>query len=100
MNPRRVLSMLVLSRRPGEEIVINDDIRLTVVSIKGDRIRLGISAPPHVQVDRAEVHERKTSLIDGLNSTPVKPKSNYDTSELQASGTVIIHADDVVIVES
>ena len=51
--------MLVLSRRIGEEIVLNDNIRVTVVAVKGDRVRLGIVAPRDVTVDRAEVHERR-----------------------------------------
>lgn len=51
--------MLVLTRRPGEQIVIQDNIRLTVVSVKGDRVRIGIEAPPTVVVDRQEIHERR-----------------------------------------
>jgi carbon storage regulator len=51
--------MLVLTRRPGEEIIIGGVIRLTVVSVKGDRIRLGIDAPPSIVVDRQEIHERR-----------------------------------------
>ena len=51
--------MLVLTRRPGEQIVIDGNIRLTVVSVHGDRIRIGIEAPPSVVVDRQEVHERR-----------------------------------------
>lgn len=51
--------MLVLTRHPGEETIINGTIRLTVVSVKGDRIRLGIDAPPSVVVDRQEIHERR-----------------------------------------
>ena len=51
--------MLVLTRRIGEAIVIEDDIRITVVSVRGDRVRLGITAPDFVQVDREEVHERR-----------------------------------------
>jgi carbon storage regulator len=50
--------MLVLTRRVGEEIVIGKNIRLTVASVRGDRVRLGITAPPQVRVDRQEVHER------------------------------------------
>jgi carbon storage regulator CsrA len=53
------VSMLVLTRRPGEQIVIDGNIRLTVISVKGDRIRLGIDAPPSVVVDREEIHERR-----------------------------------------
>ena len=51
--------MLVLSRKVGEEIVIDGVIRVTVVSVQGDRVRLGIQAPPNVLVDRAEIHERR-----------------------------------------
>jgi carbon storage regulator len=51
--------MLVLTRRIGEEIIIDDRIRVTVVSIDGGKVRLGISAPPEVRVDRQEVHERR-----------------------------------------
>src|SRR2546430_15491817 len=51
--------MLVLSRRVGEEIIINDNIRVTVVAVKGDRVRLGVVAPRDVTVDRSEVHERR-----------------------------------------
>jgi len=51
--------MLVLSRRIGQEIMIDGDIRITVVSIKGACVRLGIAAPPSIAVDRAELAKRK-----------------------------------------
>jgi carbon storage regulator len=51
--------MLVLTRRPGEQIVIGGNIRITVVSVKGDRVRIGIEAPPTVLVDREEIHTRR-----------------------------------------
>ena len=47
--------MLVLSRRVGEQIVIGEDIVLTVVEVRNDSVRLGIDAPRHVAVNRAEV---------------------------------------------
>jgi len=49
--------MLVLSRKPGESIVINNDIQLTVVEIRGDKVRLGVVAPRDVPVHRQEVYE-------------------------------------------
>jgi carbon storage regulator len=58
--------MLVLTRRPGEEIVIDGKIRLTVVSVRGDRIRIGIEAPPSVVVDRQEIHERRKHHPEGV----------------------------------
>jgi len=49
--------MLVLTRRVGEEIVIDGDIRITLVDISGDRVRIGIAAPPSIRVDRLEIYE-------------------------------------------
>ena len=49
--------MLVLSRKKNESIVINNDITLTVVEIRGDKVRLGIVAPKEVPVHRQEVYE-------------------------------------------
>ena len=54
--------MLVLTRRLGEEIVINNNIRVKVVMVQGDKVRLGISAPTTVLVDRSEVHERRAEF--------------------------------------
>jgi len=51
--------MLVLTRRVGEEMVIDGNIRVMVVAVNGEKIRLGISAPPSITVDRNEVHERR-----------------------------------------
>ncbi|RLS35400.1 MAG: carbon storage regulator [Planctomycetota bacterium] len=48
--------MLVLSRRPNESIVINDKIVITVIEIRGDKVRLGIEAPRDVPVHRSEVY--------------------------------------------
>ncbi len=49
--------MLVLSRHRDETIVIGDEIELTVVDIRGDKVRLGIKAPSHIAVHRKEVYE-------------------------------------------
>ena len=50
--------MLVLTRRPGEQIVIGTDIRLTVVSVGPGRVKIGIEAPSTVRIDRQEVHDK------------------------------------------
>jgi len=50
--------MFVLSRKIGEEIVIDGCIRVSVVAVKGNQVRLGITAPPEVRVDREEVFKR------------------------------------------
>ena len=49
--------MLVLSRQRDESIMIGDDIEITVVDIRGEKVRLGINAPAHVPVHRKEVYE-------------------------------------------
>jgi carbon storage regulator len=59
-------SMLVLTRRVGETVVIDGDIRVTVVAIQGDKIRLGFVAPESVTVDREEIHQRRGSLTEAV----------------------------------
>ncbi len=49
--------MLVLSRKKNESIVINDDITIVVVKIRGDKVKLGIEAPKEVSVHRSEVRD-------------------------------------------
>ncbi|GIW91065.1 MAG: carbon storage regulator [Pirellulaceae bacterium] len=49
--------MLVLSRKKNESIVINNDITIVVVEIRGDKVRLGVEAPKEVPVHRREVYE-------------------------------------------
>ena len=51
--------MLILTRRPGENICIGDDITIAVLEVQGQQVRLGIAAPKNVPVDREEVAERK-----------------------------------------
>jgi carbon storage regulator len=49
--------MLVLSRQRDESIIIGDNVQVTVVDIRGDKVRLGIVAPPEISVHRKEVYE-------------------------------------------
>jgi carbon storage regulator len=49
--------MLVLSRKTEESIIIGDNIRITIVRIAGDKVRVGIEAPPDISVHRQEVYE-------------------------------------------
>ena len=50
--------MLILTRRAGESVIIGDDVKITVLAIKGNQIRLGIDAPKDVSVHREEIYER------------------------------------------
>lgn len=56
--------MLVLTRRVGEEIVIGDLIRVRIVALDNQRVRVGITAPLDVSVHREEVHRRLQELAD------------------------------------
>lgn len=51
--------MLVLTRKKGESIVIADVVVVTVVDVRGDKVRIGITAPNDIDCDRAEVYEKK-----------------------------------------
>jgi carbon storage regulator len=54
--------MLVLSRKVGESIIIDGGITVTIVAVDGNKVRVGISAPPEVRVDREEVHRARTQF--------------------------------------
>jgi carbon storage regulator len=56
--------MLVLSRKLNESIIISDNIRVTIVEIEGSKVRLGITAPPEVRVDREEVARRIREFVE------------------------------------
>jgi carbon storage regulator len=69
--------MLVLSRKKNESIIINDDITITVVEIRGDKVRLGIEAPKTVTVHRQEVYEaiQNQEKRSGSNAPAAVPDS-------------------------
>jgi len=50
--------VLILTRKPGETIRINDDISVTVLGVSGQQVRLGITAPAEVEVHREEIYQR------------------------------------------
>ena len=50
--------MLILSRRTDESIVIGDEVTITILSVKGKQVRIGITAPADVSVHREEIYER------------------------------------------
>lgn len=75
--------MLVLSRKKNESIVINNDITIVVVEIRGDKVRLGVEAPKEVPVHRREVYDaihRANGTAEG--TTPEgKAPAGPETSE-------------------
>jgi carbon storage regulator len=54
---QKELKMLVLSRQKDESIMIGDDVEITIVDVRGDKVRLGIAAPKEIPVHRKEVYE-------------------------------------------
>jgi len=62
--------MLVITRRLGERLHIGEEIELVVTGIQGNRVRLGITGPHEVPIERAEVRARRLGLAQGPQDTP------------------------------
>ncbi len=78
--------MLVLSRQRDETIMIGDDVEVTIVDIRGDKVRLGITAPRSIQVHRKEVYDaikRENQQAAGLSPGEVSEVVNEKTQEDQ-----------------
>ncbi len=78
--------MLVLSRKVNEQIIIGDDIRMTVVSIRGNQVRLGFEAPQSVPIFRDELrhqdgHPVSIASADTAILHPAEPSYQIATSE-------------------
>jgi len=73
--------MLVLSRKKDESIVINNDITIVVVEIRGDKVRLGVEAPKEVPVHRREVYEAIARGEPLVESGPPSPQTERSVGE-------------------
>jgi carbon storage regulator len=70
--------MLVLSRQKDESIMIGDEVEITIVDVRGDKVRLGITAPKSIAVHRREIYdaiqrEKKSKDEDGTNPSAAGP---------------------------
>jgi carbon storage regulator len=83
--------MLVLSRKKDESIVINNDITIVVIEIRGDKVRLGVEAPKEVPVHRREVFD---AIVRGEPVTP-RPDSvsNHVSADTRADARVVARDD-------
>ena len=61
--------MLVLSRKQGERIIVDDCVEITVVQVRSGRVRLGLCAPAHVVIHRQEFYDRIASATTNEGST-------------------------------
>lgn len=68
--------MLVLTRKPGEGVLIGDSISIKIIELKGGAIRIGIEAPPDLKIYRQEVYDRIRS--ENIGAT------NWDLTDLEA----------------
>ena len=63
--------MLILTRKVGESVLIGDDISITVLSVRGNQVKLGVQAPKEVSVHREEIYQRilqsKDEQVDGTS---------------------------------
>ena len=71
--------MLILSRKPGETVVIDGQIRVKVIRVEGDVVKIGIEAPDEVSIHRQEVYDEiqrsnKESITGGRSALPRLPK--------------------------
>lgn len=72
--------MLVLTRKPGESILIGDGVEVQVLSVAGEKVRLGITAPRDVAIFRNEVYDR------------IESESNYGEDEGEAANAAVADA--------
>ena len=75
--------MLVLSRKKNESIVIDDDITIVVVEIRGDKVRLGVEAPKEVPVHRREVYDAIKRNEQSQEQQPAAPADATSQGEAQ-----------------
>ena len=61
--------MLILTRRVGETVMINDDIAITVLGVKGNQVRVGINAPKEISVHREEIYQKIKSQEETVGQT-------------------------------
>ena len=76
--------MLVLSRQRDESIIIGDNVVITVVDVRGDKVRLGIDAPVEIPVHRREVYEaiqRENQQASGISALPAASRAMRATLE-------------------
>ncbi|KPK57864.1 MAG: carbon storage regulator CsrA [Gammaproteobacteria bacterium] len=73
--------MLILTRRVGESVVIGDDVSVTILGVKGNQVRIGVTAPMDVSVHRQEIYERIKKEEAGEPAPEQAPESGEPPTE-------------------
>lgn len=73
--------MLILTRRVGESIMVGDDVTITVLGVKNNQVRIGVTAPRSIQVHREEIYER--IRVEGMRLTK-KEEGACDLKSVEA----------------
>lgn len=60
--------MLILTRKIGESLLIGDDVEITVLSVRGSQVKLGVKAPKEISVHREEIYQRIKSLSENSDN--------------------------------
>jgi carbon storage regulator len=82
--------MLILTRRMGETLIIGDDVKITVLGVRGHQVRLGIDAPKHVSVHREEIYNR----IKQEQTGDAQPGGVQPGGDVPDDDTMLVDEDD------
>jgi carbon storage regulator len=93
--------MLILTRRPGERVVIGDEVLVTVMSVSGHTVRLGIAAPPGVPIYREEIwlavkEENRAAAAASTDALPSAPPNTPAAEQAPTAGVRPAPADEQV----
>ena len=86
--------MLILTRRISEVLIINDDVKVTVLAIQGNQVRIGIDAPKHVSVHREEIYnkiqEERTTTSSDTVVEPEQPKNQVQQEQVTTTFDTLV----------